>query len=89
MFPLIKIIFTLATSKRGRRALHALFTYLNSDQGRRMLSQTPYTVTARRGSWRLSTRVAALCPDAAADISAWASSRTMSSAAATGSAPCW
>jgi hypothetical protein len=45
MFPLLKVLFSLAMSKRGRRALRALFRYLASDDGRRLLAQARKVAT--------------------------------------------
>jgi hypothetical protein len=45
MFALIEIVFALARTKRGRRALKALFVYLNSEDGRRLLAQARRVAT--------------------------------------------
>jgi hypothetical protein len=45
MFPLVKLLFTLAMSKRGRKALGTLFVYLNSKEGRKLLAQVRRVAT--------------------------------------------
>jgi len=58
VFPLLKILFTLAASKRGRRALRNFFAYLDSDEGRRMLAQVRKVATGP-GAQRVARQVAA------------------------------
>jgi hypothetical protein len=65
MFPLIKLIFTLAASKRGRRALRMLVVYLNSDQGRRLLGQARKVATGPEAQ-RVARQLATLLRSAAA-----------------------
>jgi hypothetical protein len=64
MFPLLKILFTLATSKRGRKVLRRLFVYLNSDEGQRMLARARKVATGPEAQ-RLARQVARLLGDAA------------------------
>jgi hypothetical protein len=64
MFPLLKVLFTLAMSKRGRRALRAFFAYLASDDGRRLLAQVRKVATGPEAQ-RVARHVARLLKVAA------------------------
>jgi len=57
MFPLLKLLVTLALSKRGRRVLSSLFVYLNSDDGRKLLRQAQRVATGPEAR-RAATQVA-------------------------------
>jgi len=65
VFALVKVIFMLAKTKRGRAALRALFVYLNSDEGRRMLGQVRKVATGPEAR-RVAKQVAAVVKAAAA-----------------------
>lgn len=64
MFPIIKLILTLATSKQGRRALRRLAAYLDSDDGRRLIAQTRKLATGPEAQ-RIARQVKSLLRDAA------------------------